>query len=1037
MRRPTILFCVQSFAAVLCSGAIAATPELRTLQTHNGENVREHKLLPITDNRVISTTQLVPFPNGPVTRFLNGQQVDGGVAGPVGDIVYSNIGEPQAYPLNVNELVADDIRTVCAGSNMTYFEIKVAGPAGAVLNYGLYNGCPSSGGLPLPGLQFQATLVNGVNILGTDFPTPITIPGSFWLALQTASPGVTWAFGGAPEVGTSEERFDQIPFGCNTSFGGCPPDGPACANGYALIRGVECTEVFLAYRADILSAFFTPLTLDEQFADDILPITSPGTCDLAQYRADLAGLDGLYTMKFEIYSDDDVNLRPLAPVMGTIGMCSGVGNGIVDECMFEFQPIIPIPTAKLWLTYDVDGNQAGPALVGNAPQIGMSGDCFSIFGEPDPDIWSECIWWFGGCPQSMGTAPCGTFQNRFYCAGTEPTVACCDLSVSVETPCADEVPITQCFSRFVANTTCAEAEFDPPCGMASCCLQDETCQNMFQQECVDAGGLWQPGFFCEVGNQFCPPQACIVATNKCDVVNFDAPGCNDFLCCDLVCEIDNFCCTAAWDDTCVNLGNLNCPLPPPDECEIAAEGECNGTIVMDNTFATDRLTDPGFGCHNGGSDQNGIGSVWGKFTATHSSARLSTCNSPPPADDSLVAIYTGTCGSLTEIGCSDDVNGCASTNFNSDFCINGLTVGQTYYVQVAAWTEADRGRYELKVDCPASCGAPANDVCSAAEAIGNGITPYTTAGATTDGPALPGSCNEGDGIVFNSDVWYDYTAPETGTATADLCTGTGYDSRIAVYQGCTCPVTTQGTLACNDDFCDLNGASRAVFNIVEGQCYKIRVGGQNDDTGTGLLVMSSEGTGTGPNCPGGTATFTNPMNNTVDARQPNPVGSLTPAQGIQTLTVTAPSGADAECFTLCETASSGTPNTITNVMANGNTYTLTLARPITRGAVTRIAYNPEFGTGSTGTFISHPGNVNGDTTAAPTDILAIIDCINNVNPMTQCPWGIYSQDIDQSGVLGAPDILRTIDLLNGADVFDVWNNTPRPSATCTPPPPGP
>lgn len=1039
MRRPTSFWLSGSvsYLIVLCAASVAAPPVVEPELRHRGgvDSDIQRVALPIVHVRNISATDLVPFPAGPATRtVVNRQGSEGGVAGEP-SLVYNNVGEPQAYPLTPGVLVADDIRTRCAGSDMTSFEIKVAGPAGGMLNYAFYNGCPSAGGQPYPGLQFQATLPStGVHILVADFSSsPVSIPGSFWFGMQSLTDGITWAFGGATDVGISEERFDAD-FGCNTSFGGCPPAGPACANGYLVVYGINCTEVFLAYRADILSAFFTPLALNEQFADDILPITSPDTCDLAQYRADLAGLDGPYTMTFQIFTDDEVNERPLAPVMGTLGTCSGVGNGIVDECFFEFNPVIPVPTAKFWLFYDVDGNQAGPALVGDHPQIGMSEDCFSIFGQPTADVWSQCVWWFGGCPP-VGTAPCGTFQNRFYCAGTEPTVACCDLAVSVENPCADEVAITQCFGRFFANTSCAEAPFEPPCGMASCCTLDETCENMFKNDCDAIGGLWQPGRFCGVGNQFCPPAACITAPNDCDQATFNNGGCNDYLCCDLICDIDNFCCIAAWDDTCVNLADQFCPLPPPDECEIAAEGACNSTVILDNTFATDRLTDPGFGCHNGGSGQNGIGSVWAKFTAIATSARLRTCDSPPPADDSLVAIYRGECGSLVEIGCSDDVNGCAATDYNSDFCIAGLIPGNTYYVQLAAWTQADRGRYELEIDCPATCLPPPNDACGQAINIGNGIQAYSTAGATTDGPELPSNCNEGDGLMFNADIWYNYTAPETGMATADLCTGTGFDSRIAVYQGCGCPATTGNTIACNDDFCALNGASRATFNIVQGQCYKIRIGGQGISTGTGLLVMSSVGTGTGPNCPGGTATFSNPMNNTVDARQPNPVNNLMPRQGIQTLTVTAPSGADPECFTLCETAVLGNPNSITSVQASGNTYTLQLARPITPGAVTRIAYNPEFGPGSVGTFISHPANVNGDTTAAPTDILAIIDCLNNVNQMVNCPWGNYSRDIDHSGQFGAPDILRVIDLLNGADVFDVWNGTPRPSATCTPPSP--
>lgn len=1049
MRRPTFVFFAGIGAAVFAPAAFGATlPTGATLQDRTGAPRPESRVLPITRLSTVSPTELRQLPaNTTFSRYVVGQGVvDGGVSGgPVGEVVYRNDTGSIVFPLTPNVQVADDIRTICAGADISAIEIMVDGGGGGPFSveFGLFTGCPSNGGVPIPGTQAVANFPNGnaYTALLDLSATPVTVPGAFWIGVKSPNAGVGWAgFGGTPDIGTSEDVFDEL-FPCTTNFGGCPPGGPACANGSATIYATDCVEVFLAYRANVLSAFFVPLALDEIFADDILPVHAPEPCQIAQVRADLAGLDGQYSMAFEVFSDDEVNLRPLAPVPGTQFGCQGVGNGIVDECIAEFSPVAPVPTSLLWLVYDVDGNQAGPALVGDFPQIGFSDDCFSIFGDPDADVWSQCQWFFGGCPQATVGNPCGTFQNLVYCAGEEPTVACCDVINNPGSPdCIDEVPITQCFGRRVTNTTCGEAQFDPPCGHASCCLTDDTCVNSGEAECASLGGLRQPGQFCGVGNQFCPPAACILSTNvDCTVPSPDfTPGCQDGLCCALICEIDNFCCVAAWDESCAANADANCPLPPPDECVEAIEIACDDFGYLDNTFATDRLLDPGFSCHNGGNGQNGIGSVWAKFTATDTSARLYTCDSPGQADDSLVAIYTGGCGDLEEIGCSDDVPGCASTDFNSDFCINGLVPGTEYIIQVAAWTENDRGRYKLNIDCPATCEAPPNDTCEGAEIVGNGIFPYSTGGAVTDGPALPtgpqpNGCDEGDGLDFQHDIWFRYTATETGTATADLCTGTGFDSRMAVYSGCACPVTTQQTIECNDDSaCGINGPSRLTFAITQGQCYTIRVGGHGDVSGTGLLVMSSEGTGTGPNCPPGSVTFTNPQNNTVDARQPNPVNSPTPAQGISTITVTAPSGADTECWKMCETASAGTPNAIQNVVGNGNTYTITLARPITKGAVTRVSYNPEGAPAVVATFTSHPANVNGDSQSAPTDILRIIDCLNNVTPAVNCPWGTYSTDIDQSGAFNPADVLRVIDLLNGADVFDPWNNTALPGGTCTP-----
>ena len=54
-----------------------------------------------------------------------------------------------------------------------------------------------------------------------------------------------------------------------------------------------------------------------------------------------------------------------------------------------------------------------------------------------------------------------------------------------------------------------------------------------------------------------------------------------------------------------------------------------------------------------------------------------------------------------------------------------------------------------------------------------------------------------------------------------------------------------------------------------------------------------------------------------------------------------------------------------------------------------------------------------------------------LNGVLAKPWGNYSCDVDQSGLCGAPDILTLIDLLNGADQFDIWLNVTLPACgTC-------
>jgi hypothetical protein len=327
--------------------------------------------------------------------------------------------------------------------------------------------------------------------------------------------------------------------------------------------------------------------------------------------------------------------------------------------------------------------------------------------------------------------------------------------------------------------------------------------------------------------------------------------------------------------------------------------------------------------------------------------------------------------------------------------------------------------------------APSNDACVDATPVTLGSTPINTVGATTDGPPLPVECDLEFGDDIEKDVWYQFVADSSGTLTVDLCDGTDYDSRIAIYDGCACPA--EQLVGCDDDNCGiLGGPSVTSVSVIAGHCYLIRVGGFSAaDVGLGTMNLSLEAS----SCPDGAVDFIDPPSGVVDARQPNPIGSLVPRQGIDTLVVAGPEGASIDCWQLCETVEDGSPNGIASAVESpAGTYTIVLDRPISVGAVTTLTYlAPVRGTSNTGVFTSHPANINGDTGSGALDIIATIDCLNGVNLETACPWGDpYSRDIDQNGGFAPSDILRVIDLLNGADTYDVWNGVSIPDPTGCP-----
>ncbi len=141
-----------------------------------------------------------------------------------------------------------------------------------------------------------------------------------------------------------------------------------------------------------------------------------------------------------------------------------------------------------------------------------------------------------------------------------------------------------------------------------------------------------------------------------------------------------------------------------------------------------------------------------------------------------------------------------------------------------------------------------NDHCADAISITDGLNPFTTVGATTDGFAHSG-CNPNQ--IIGNDIWFTYTAPRTGelliTTCEDLGASADYDTDLAVYtrSGAPCPPTDAFLIECNDDdpgnSCG-GGAggwkSTIRTNVTAGQQLLIRVGGYGlTNEGSGQLLV--------------------------------------------------------------------------------------------------------------------------------------------------------------------------------------------------------
>ena len=131
---------------------------------------------------------------------------------------------------------------------------------------------------------------------------------------------------------------------------------------------------------------------------------------------------------------------------------------------------------------------------------------------------------------------------------------------------------------------------------------------------------------------------------------------------------------------------------------------------------------------------------------------------------------------------------------------------------------------------------PLNDSCPDALVVSAGATPFSTIGATTDGPVEAATCLDG---ALERDVWFAYTAECSGTLTADVCDA-NYDAQMAIYVGLACP-TEPGTtiMTCLTDGCGAgDDRPSATFPVTAGETFLIRIGGDGDVAGAGTLALT-------------------------------------------------------------------------------------------------------------------------------------------------------------------------------------------------------
>ncbi len=218
-----------------------------------------------------------------------------------------------------------------------------------------------------------------------------------------------------------------------------------------------------------------------------------------------------------------------------------------------------------------------------------------------------------------------------------------------------------------------------------------------------------------------------------------------------------------------------------------------------------------------------------------------------------LAIYTGTCGTMTSVSCGTSggtVSTFASANTN-------------YFVRVVS-TNSSLGNFKLDTYCTLPVG---NDDCSTATPVFDGTNPgaphgtsgyvYTNSGATSSA-TFADTCG-GSGHPGSFDVFFVYVAT-CNAVTVETCVPKGFlsgtlgDTMLSIYDISTCATASHTALDCNDDDnldCTPK-ASRVSIHTIVGHAYLIRVSSYaTNQTGSFYLTVHAAGTfPTGPGCHG-------------------------------------------------------------------------------------------------------------------------------------------------------------------------------------------
>ncbi|RXR33133.1 hypothetical protein EQG68_06495 [Flavobacterium piscinae] len=247
------------------------------------------------------------------------------------------------------------------------------------------------------------------------------------------------------------------------------------------------------------------------------------------------------------------------------------------------------------------------------------------------------------------------------------------------------------------------------------------------------------------------------------------------------------------------------PAPSNDLCSNATPLPCGTSNLAGTTVGTTNIANVS------GCSMSNYG-VWYTFVGDGQQTTITT----NPSFDIKLSVSTGTCGSMTNIVCTDTAPETATFT-----TVNGVT----YYVYVAHWLAGSTttGTFTISRTCSPAPTPPANDLCSNATPLPCGTTNLAGTTVNTTNIANVSGCS-----MSNYGVWYTFVGDGNVTT---ITTNPSFDIKLSVATG-TCGSLTN--IACTDAF-----PETATFSTINGTTYYVYIAHWlSGSTTTGTFTIS-------------------------------------------------------------------------------------------------------------------------------------------------------------------------------------------------------